>query len=302
MLQNQNGLKNIMVETIGILMAGGDGSRLGPLTKNISKHLLPIYDKPMIYYSLSTLMLSGIKNILIVGKQKDIEAYKILFDDGAKFGMKINYILQPIPKGIPEAFILSEKYIKNKNVCLILGDNFFYGNGLSLKLINLKKKNKGATILGFKVQNPSDYGVIKLKKNKIINIIEKPKTNISNYAVTGLYFFDKNVVDYTYKLKPSKRGELEITDLNKIYLSNNKLNYEILDRGFTWLDTGNPEYLLKATQFVNILEERQGVKIACIEEIAYRNNWISKKDLKFITKKMNASNYKDYLVDLVIKG
>ena len=228
--------------------------------------------------------------------------YKILFDDGAKFGMKINYILQPIPKGIPEAFILSEKYIKNKNVCLILGDNFFYGNGLSLKLINLKKKNKGATILGFKVQNPSDYGVIKLKKNKIINIIEKPKTNISNYAVTGLYFFDKNVVDYTYKLKPSKRGELEITDLNKIYLSNNKLNYEILDRGFTWLDTGNPEYLLKATQFVNILEERQGVKIACIEEIAYRNNWISKKDLKFITKKMNASNYKDYLVDLVIKG
>ena len=290
-----------MVETIGILMAGGDGTRLGPLTKNISKHLLPVYDKPMIYYSLSTLMLSGIKKILIVGKNKDIESYENLFSNGSDYGMQIEYVLQKEPKGIAEAFILSKKFIKNKNVCIILGDNFFYGNGLSLKLRKIKKNNRGATVIGFKVQNPSDYGVLKIKNNKITNIVEKPKKYISSYAITGLYFYDSNVLDYAKKLKPSRRGELEITDLNKIYLSKNSLNFDILDRGFTWLDTGNPEYLLKATQFVNILEERQGVKIACIEEIAYRNNWINKKELNKIVKKMKMSNYKDYLINLISK-
>ncbi len=290
-----------MVSTVGILMAGGEGSRLNPLTNNISKHLLPIYDKPMIYYSFSTLMLANIKKILIIGKMRDINSYKNLFGDGSKFGMKIYYALQEKPMGIPEAFILGEKFIKNNNVCLALGDNFFYGNGLSKKLRYIKNKNFGATVITFKVQNPQDYGVLEIKNKKIQKIVEKPKKFISNQAVTGLYFYDSNVVNLAKKLKPSNRNELEITDLNIQYLKRKKLNYVLLDRGFTWLDTGNPDYLLKATQFVSILEERQGVKIACIEEIAFRNNWIDKKQLNNLINNMNKSNYKDYLSNILNK-
>jgi len=288
-----------MKNTIGIIMAGGKGTRMSPLTDAISKHLLPIYDKPMIYYSLSTLMITEIKNVLIIGSKKDILSYKKLFGNGSSIGMNINYKIQAEPKGIPEAFIIGEKFIGNNNVCLILGDNFFYGNGLGNKLINLKNRNKGATLVAFEVQNPNEYGVIKFNKRKIVNILEKPKKFISNYAITGLYFYDNDAIEFSKNLKPSKRGELEITDLNKIYLNKKKLSYEILGRGYTWMDTGSPKNLLKATQFVNIIEERQGLKIACIEEIAYRNNWINKQDLSYISKVINNSNYKEYLKKII---
>ncbi len=293
------GLERIMNKTIGILMAGGKGSRLDPLTKSISKHLLPIYDKPMIYYSLSTLMLADIKNIIIIGMNRDIKNYKKLFGSGEHLGMKIEYKIQSKPRGIADAFLICEDLIKNKNVCLCLGDNFFYGNGLSIKLRNIKNKNKGASVLTFKVQNPEDYGVLKFKNNKILDIIEKPITKVSNQAVTGLYFYNKDVIKYAKKLEFSNRKELEISDINRMYLKDNKLNYFLLDRGFTWLDAGNPNYLLKAAQFVSIIEERQGLKIACIEEIALRNNWIKLKQLKNIAIKMKDSNYKKYLLEII---
>jgi len=212
--------------------------------------------------------------------------------------MKIEYKIQAKPRGIAESFLICEDLIKNKNVCLCLGDNFFYGNGLSIKLRKIKNKNSGATVITFKVQNPEDYGVLKFKNNKVVDIIEKPLTKVSNQAVTGLYFYNKNVIKYAKKLKFSKRNELEISDINKMYLDDKKLNYVLLERGFTWLDAGNPNYLLKATQFVSILEERQGLKIACIEEIALRNNWIKLKQLKNIALKMKDSNYKKYLLQI----
>ncbi len=289
-----------MRNTIGIIMAGGKGTRMSPLTEAISKHLLPIYDKPMIYYSLSTLMITEIRDVLIIGSEKDILSYTELFGNGSKIGMNINYEVQIEPKGIPEAFLIGEKFIGKNNVCLILGDNFFYGNGLSNKLINIKNNNKGATLVAFEVQNPNDYGVIKFNKKKIISIEEKPKKFVSNYAVTGLYFYDNNAVTYSKSLKPSKRNELEITDLNKIYLNKKNLYLEVLERGYTWMDTGDPKNLLKAAQFVNIIEERQGLKIACIEEIAYRNKWINKRELIKISKMINNSNYRGYLKKILI--
>ena len=230
--------------------------------------------------------------------KRDVENYKKLFKNGKHLGMQIQYKIQRKPKGIAEAFILTEKIIKNKKVCLSLGDNFFYGNGLSKKLRSIKNKNKGATIISFNVKNPKDYGILKFKNKKIIDIIEKPKEKISNEAVTGLYFYDKNVSKFARKIKLSDRNELEISDLNRIYLKENKLDYISLDRGFTWLDTGNPNNLLKATQFVSILEERQGVKIACIEEIALRNNWISLSQLRKIASEMKESDYKKYLLKI----
>ncbi len=289
-----------MVATVGIIMAGGKGSRLMPLTTSISKHLLPVYDKPMIYYSLSTLMIARIRKILIIGSERDIEHYKVFLSDGKKYGLDIKYAIQKNPRGIPEAFIIAEKFISKNNVCLILGDNFFYGNGLSAVLKKIKKNNVNqGTIIGFTVKNPSEFGVVQLKKNKIVKIQEKPKKYISDLAIVGLYFYDHKVVSYSKRLKPSKRNELEITDLNNMYLKNKKLKIELLKRGFTWLDAGTPENLLKAAQFVNITEERQGIKIACIEEIAFRNRWINKKELKRIADEYKNNDYGDYLKNLI---
>jgi len=289
-----------MKNTVGIIMAGGRGTRLMPMTASISKHLLPIYDKPMIFYALSTLMIARIRNILIIGDIKDIEHYKKFLFDGSKYGLKISYAIQSKPKGIPEAFTIGKKFISKNNVCLILGDNFFYGNGLSSLLTKIKNSNKsGATVLGFKVKHPSNYGVAKIINKKIVSIYEKPKTFISDTALVGLYFYDNKVIDIVNQIKPSKRKELEITDINKIYLKNKALKIKILKRGFTWLDAGTPENLLKAAQFVNITEERQGIKIACIEEIAYRNKWISKQDLRGLSNDYGLTDYGKYLKNLI---
>ena len=267
----------------GIILAGGNGSRLNPITTAISKQLLPIYDKPLIYYPLSVMMIAKIKDISIIVDPKYKENYVNLLGNGENFGIKINYFEQEKPNGLPEAFILTEKHIKNSNVCLILGDNIFYGQGLKDCLDRGKKNKTGATIYSYQIKNPQNFGVINFdKNNKPIKIEEKPKQPKSNYAVTGLYFYDKHVSSYAKKLKPSKRGELEITDLNTIYLKKKKLKVEILGRGFAWLDTGSSENLLAASQFVETIEKRQGYKIACLEEIALRNKWLNRTKLKKI--------------------
>lgn len=284
----------------GIILAGGNGSRLNPITSAISKQLLPIYDKPLIYYPLSVLMIAKIKNISIIVDPKYKENYFNLLGNGENFGIKINYFEQKKPNGLPEAFILTEKYIEDSNVCLILGDNIFYGQGLKNSLDKGKKNKTGATIYAYQIKNPQNFGVINFNKNNKPNKIEeKPKRPKSNYAVTGLYFYDKKVVNYSKKLKPSKRGELEITDLNNIYLRKNKLKVEILGRGFAWLDTGSSENLLAASQFVETIEKRQGYKIACLEEIALRNKWLTKDTLKNNLKKMPDNNYKKYLLKII---
>jgi len=284
----------------GIILAGGNGSRLNPITTAISKQLLPIYDKPLIYYPLSVMMIAKIKDISIIVDPKYKENYVNLLGNGENFGIKINYFEQEKPNGLPEAFILTEKHIKNSNVCLILGDNIFYGQGLKDCLDRGKKNKTGATIYSYQIKNPQNFGVINFdKNNKPIKIEEKPKQPKSNYAVTGLYFYDKHVSSYAKKLKPSKRGELEITDLNTIYLKKKKLKVEILGRGFAWLDTGSSENLLAASQFVETIEKRQGYKIACLEEIALRNKWLNRTKLKKNLKKMPENNYKNYLLKLI---
>ncbi len=284
----------------GIILAGGYGSRLYPLTLSVSKQLLPIYDKPLIYYPLSILMLAKIKDIMIIVDPKSKNIYEKLLGNGDRFGVKIRYFLQEKPNGIPEAFLLTQNHIKNSNVCLILGDNIFYGQGLRDSLLIGKKNKIGATIYAYQIKDPQNFGVIEFDlKNRPKDIVEKPKKPKSNYAVTGLYFYDKNVVKYVKKLKPSKRDELEISDLNKIYLSKKKLKVEILGRGFAWLDTGSSENLLAASQFVETIEKRQGYKIACIEEIALRNKWISKKQLASNIKKIPDNNYKKYLNKII---
>ena len=284
----------------GIILAGGNGSRLNPITSAISKQLLPIYDKPLIYYPISIMMIAKIRDISIIVDPKYKQNYVNLLGNGESFGVKINYFEQEKPNGIPEAFILTEKHIKNSNVCLILGDNIFYGQGLKDCLDRGKKNKTGATIYSYQIKNPQNFGVINFDKNyKPIKIEEKPKKPKSNYAVTGLYFYDKYVTGYAKKLKPSKRGELEITDLNKIYLKKKKLKVEILGRGFAWLDTGSSENLLAASQFVETIEKRQGYKIACLEEIALRNKWLNRTKLKKNLKKMPENNYKNYLLKLI---
>tara|TARA_Y100000768_G_scaffold388368_1_gene383845 strand:+ start:9855 stop:10727 length:873 start_codon:yes stop_codon:yes gene_type:complete len=284
----------------GIILAGGKGSRLRPLTASISKQLLPIFDKPLIYYPLSVLMIAKIKDISIIVDPLYKQNYINLLGDGKKFGIKIKYYEQKKPNGLPEAFLLTENHIKNSNVCLILGDNIFYGQGLKDYLYRGKKNKTGATIYSYQIKNPQDFGVVELDKyGKPLKIIEKPKKPKSNYAVTGLYFYDKNVSNYSKKLKPSKRGELEITDLNKIYLKNKKLKVEVLGRGFAWLDTGSSENLLAASQFVETIERRQGYKIACLEEIALRNKWLKKSKLLGDLSKMPNNNYKKYLLKII---
>ena len=276
------------------------GTRMSPLTKAVNKQLLPIYDKPMIFYPLSILMLSKIKDILIIVNEGQLEQYKKILPDGKNLGIKIQYLEQSKPRGLPDAFILGEKFIGKSNVALILGDNFFYGQNLSSTLINATKLKSGAKILLHKVVNPELFGVVKTnKKNKIIEIKEKPKKYISDYAITGLYFFDNKVVNYSKKLKPSKRNEIEITDLLKNYKNNNKLYAEVLGRGGAWLDTGSMEDYYKTTNFVSAIENRQGIKIACLEEIALLNKWINRNHIKKAIRFYGNCDYSNYLSKLI---
>ena len=282
--------------TKGIILAGGMGTRMSPLTKAVNKQLLPIYDKPLIFYPLSILMLAKIRDILIIVNKGQLEQYKKILPNGKNLGLNISFIEQEKPRGLPDAFILGEKFIGKKNVALILGDNFFYGENLTLKLQSCAKLKVGAKILLHSVQKPELFGVAKLNsKNKIIQIKEKPKKFVSNYAITGLYFFDNNVVKYAKKLKPSKRGELEIIDLIKKYKKINKLSSDFIGRGGAWLDTGSIEDYYKTSAFVQAIEDRQGLKIACIEEIALLNKWIKKKEVYKQIKFYGNCKYSDYL-------
>lgn len=280
----------------GIILAAGAGSRLYPASLPISKILLPVYDKPMIYYPITTLLLAGIKDILIITSPYDIENFKKVLGDGSHIGVKISYAVQEIPRGIAESFLIAQDFIQDSPVALVLGDNIFHGFGFSSMLKEVGKRDKGATVFGYQVQDPERFGVVEFdSNNKAISIEEKPKNPRSNYAVTGLYFYDDKVVEYAKSLKPSKRGELEITDLNKIYLENNSLTVEILGRGFAWLDTGTFESLLQAANFVQSMEINTGMKIAAIEEVAYRMGYIPKAQLLELSKKYKQNGYGKYL-------
>jgi len=283
----------------GIILAGGSGTRLYPTTKSVSKQLLPIYDKPMIYYSLSILMLANIREILVVVNTKDKQSYIDLLGDGEKYGISLDYIEQPSPDGIAHAFIIGEKFLDSKPVAMILGDNIFYGQGLVDKLKTANARDQGATVFGYQVKDPERFGVVEFKDNKVLSIEEKPMAPKSNFAVSGLYFYDENVAHYAKQLSPSSRGELEITDLNKIYLENNQLNIEILGRGFAWLDTGTNDSLIAAAQFVQTIEHRQGFKIACLEEIAFRSGWITEKQMIEQASLLKHTSYGQYLFDII---
>jgi glucose-1-phosphate thymidylyltransferase len=286
----------------GIILAGGSGTRLYPITMGVSKQLLPIYDKPMIYYPLSVLMLAGINDVLIITTPDDNSSFERLLGDGRRFGIKISYAIQDNPDGLAQAFIIGEDFIDKDDVCLVLGDNIFYGQGFSPKLhhaVNNAKNGEGATVFGYQVKDPERFGVVEFNKNnKAISIEEKPINPKSHYAVTGLYFYDNSVVKIAKQIKPSKRGELEITSINEIYLEQGKLNVEMLGRGFAWLDTGTHESLLEAAQFVETIEKRQGYKIACLEEIAFNNGWLNKQQLVDLATPFIKNSYGKYLIQL----
>ncbi|MFU8692087.1 glucose-1-phosphate thymidylyltransferase RfbA [Rossellomorea sp. FS2] len=281
----------------GIILAGGSGTRLFPLTMVTSKQLLPIYDKPMIYYPLSTLMLAGIKDILIISTPEDTPRFENLLGDGSQFGISLSYRVQPKPEGLAQAFIIGEEFIGNSSVCMVLGDNIYYGSGLRKILQKAANKDKGATVFGYHVNDPERFGVVEFDDSeKVLSIEEKPRLPKSNYAVTGLYFYDHRVVDIAKNVKPSERGELEITSINEAYLQLEELNVELLGRGYTWLDTGTHQSLVDATNFVKTVEEHQGIKIAALEEIAYINGWIDKSDLLNCGKKLSKTGYGQYLL------
>lgn len=289
----------------GIVLAGGAGTRLHPSTIAVSKQLLPIYDKPMIYHPISVLMLAGIRDILIISTPVDLPNFKRLLGDGSQFGVKFSYKEQPSPDGLAQAFVLGEAFIGNDDAALVLGDNIFYGGGFSGKLkrvVQNIKNNGGAAVFGYPVKDPQRFGVVEFDNDgKVLSIEEKPQNPKSNYAVTGLYFYDNRVVEYAKNLKPSARGELEITDLNNIYLHNGNLNVELLGRGFAWLDTGTHHSLLQAGQFVQTVEENQGIKIACLEEVAFRMGYVTKEDLHKVVDKYNNNEYYNYIKNMLDK-
>lgn len=288
------------MNTKGIVLAGGSGSRLFPITRGISKQLLPVYDKPMIYYPLSVLMLAGIQDILLITSPEDNENFKRLLGDGSEFGIRLEYAIQPSPDGLAQAFTIGENFIGNDNVCLVLGDNIFYGPNFTPKLKAACSRNTGATIFGYQVKDPERFGVIETDTMKrAISIEEKPEQPKSHIAVTGLYFYDNHVIELAKSIKPSERGELEITCINQAYMKQQALNVEILGRGFAWLDTGTHESLLEAAQFVETVEKRQGYKIACLEEIAWRNGWITSADI-LKRSKLYTNGYGDYLSNITL--
>lgn len=288
-----------MTSRKGIVLAGGSGSRLYPITKGVSKQLLPIYDKPMVYYPLSVLMLAGIQDILLISTPEDIGSFERLLGDGSEFGVRLSYAVQPSPDGLAQAFIIGEKFIDQSNVCLVLGDNIFYGQGFTPLLRTAANRQRGATVFGYQVKDPERFGVVEFDAEKrAVSIEEKPSKPKSNYAVTGLYFYDNDVVQIAKHVKPSHRGEVEITSVNQAYLERGDLNVELLGRGFAWLDTGTHESLLEAGHFVETIEKRQGYKIACLEEIAFHNGWLGKDDLRRIGLLLSKNGYGEYLLSL----
>ncbi len=283
----------------GIILAGGAGTRLYPITRSISKQIIPVYDKPMIYYPLSVLMLAGIKEILIISTPDDIHLYEKLLGSGNQIGLKISYEVQPFPGGLAQAFIIGEKFIAADKACLVLGDNIFYGHGFGKELLNIAQFQDGAVIFGYYVKDPERYGVVEFNsRGEVLSIEEKPEKPKSNYSVTGLYFYSNDVVEKSKSLKPSARGELEITDLNRLYLNEKRLKVRILGRGIAWLDTGTHESLLQASNYIHTIEKRQGLKISCIEEIAYKRGFISKEQLIKLAQPLLKSQYGDYLMNI----
>lgn len=284
----------------GIILAGGSGTRLYPLTISVSKQILPIYDKPMIYYPLSVLMLAGIRDILIISTPRDINCFKELFGDGSKIGLNISYAIQEKPNGLAEAFLIGEEFIEGDTCALVLGDNIFFGQGFSPKVQKAAQIEKGAEIFGYLVKDPREYGVVEFDENmNVLSLEEKPEKPKSKYAIPGLYFYDNTIVEKAKKIKPSKRGELEITDLNKMYLEEKNLKVNLLGRGFAWLDTGNHKNLLQASNFIETIQERQGNYVACIEEIAYKNGWITREELLKLAEPLLKTEYGKYLLDII---
>lgn len=284
----------------GIILAGGSGTRLYPITRGVSKQLLPVYDKPMIYYPLSVLMLSGIRDVLVISTPEDMNGYQRLLGDGSDFGIRISYAVQPSPDGLAQAFLIGEQFIGNDRVCLVLGDNIYFGEHFSNKLATAASRESGATVFGYQVADPQRFGVVEFDENfKAVSIEEKPAKPKSNYAVTGLYFYDNDVIQIAKQIRPSPRGELEITDVNQTYLAQGRLNVELLGRGFAWLDTGTHDSLLEAAHFVHTIESRQGLKIACLEEIAFKKGWLTAEQLEARIQPLAKTGYGQYLQKLL---